>query len=371
MTVDTFTPANGVATRPAPLGPGALAQQSADVMAYWAAAAADAARFVAPLVRTDFMPAHFRPRDHSQEALDLSIASGTAAVVFGLGVGLNPLQSLQGVYVIQGRPAMYAGTMVGLVQSKGHEIWTKELTDSRAVVCGRRKGSEHVEQATFTIQRAQQAGYVAKNAKYRTDPQAMLLARAQSDCCKRVARDVLMGLSSVEEMWDEEGTDDVAPAGRTVQRASSRKAPAPRAPEPKDEPDAEPPLDERIAAKRATRRQAARPARQVEDRPLPEPPVDGEPDGYEAAMGQTGPLATQDQLTKLSISLNELGITEVDARGAYIKSVIGRPVASRKELTADEASQVIEALAADLDARDRDDDGRDEVPAPDDAPPTP
>jgi hypothetical protein len=356
VTVDTFTPANGVATRPTT--PSDIAHQSADVMAYWASAASDAARFVAPLVRTDFMPAHFRPKGDSQEAMDLAIASGTAAVVFGLGVGLNPLQALQGVYVIQGRPAMYAGTMVGLVQSKGHEIWVKELTDSRAVVCGRRKGSEHTEQATFTIQRAQQAGYVAKNGKYRTDPQAMLLARAQSDCCKRVARDVLMGLSSVEEMWDEEGNGEPAASGRTMQRSSARKAPA-AVVTPEPEPTPEP---ERPAARRTQKR-----ARPVEDRPLPEVPAEGELDEYDAAMTEAaGNLASQEQLTKLSICLNELGITEVDARGRYIRSVIGRDVASRKELTADEASQVIESLGADLDARDFSDD----VPPVQDPPPT-
>jgi hypothetical protein len=328
-------------------------------MAAWASAASDAARFVAPLVRTDFMPAHFRPRNDTQEALEQAIASGTAAVVFGLGVGLNPLQALQGVYVIQGRPAMYAGTMVGLVQAAGHEIWTKELTDARAVVCGRRKGSEHVEQATFTIQRAQQAGYVAKNGKYRTDPQAMLLARAQSDCCKRVARDVLMGLSSVEEMWDEEGNPDApATTARTMQRASARKA-APAVTAAPEEPGAEAaPEPARPAAKRAQRRHQP-------PEPQPADLMDPEMDGYDAAMGREpgAPLASEAQLTKLAISMQELGISARADRLAYARSVVGREVASSKELTVEEASQVIEALAADLDARDRevDDDGRELV----------
>ena len=36
----------------------------------------------------------------------------------------------------------------------GHDVWVEEQTDKRAVVCGQRRGSEHVQKSTWTIDRA-------------------------------------------------------------------------------------------------------------------------------------------------------------------------------------------------------------------------
>lgn len=328
MTVDTYQPSNGLAVPT--VGTGGIAVQSAHVMASWAQAANDAHRFVMPLIRTDFMPAHFRPKGNSDEAYALAVASATAAVLYGLEVGLSPLQALQGTYVIQGRPTMYAGTMVAILQSKGHEIWTEDLTDSRAVVCGQRQGSSRVERAVFTMQRASTAGYVSKNQKYKTDPQAMLLARAQSDCCKRVARDALLGIAySVEEMWDEQGDGQPAPAKRTVKRAPARAAlTAPATP------DAASPAPPPAVAQEG-------------------PPLPGEEE--QAAEPAAPSLITDPQMAKMHASFNDVGITERDDRLAYAAQVIGRDVTTSKELTVGEASAVIEALVADAAGEPRDD----------------
>lgn len=293
MTVELFT-------EPPTASP-ARAESGASSIIAWAHAASDAARLVTPLVQTDFVPAHFRG----------NVAAATAAVLYGAEAGLSPLQALQGVYVISGRPALYARAMLAITLSQGHQVWTEELTDARAVVCGQRKGTQHTERVVWTMDRAKKAGYT-KNAKYGSDPQSMLLARAQSDVCRRVAPDALLGMSySVEELEDEAAP----PAPVTVmQREPVRRAqrkpvePAPAAPEPDLEPDLEPPA--------AT-------------------PTDESPD-----------LITSAQSRMLHAALNEHGLGNRDDGLAYISSVIGRDVDTSKDLSKGEASRVIDQLTA-------------------------
>lgn len=66
----------------------------------------------------------------------------------------------------------------------------------------------------------------------------------------------------------------------------------------------------------------------------PRPAVAPNPDGI-----------TQAQLTKLAISLKELGMTDREKGLAYLSDTVGRPITSSKELTKAEASRVIEDLA--------------------------
>jgi hypothetical protein len=58
---------------------------------------------------------------------------------------------------------------------------------------------------------------------------------------------------------------------------------------------------------------------------------------------------TQAQLGKIGALMGELGIRERAEALGYVGGVIGRAVESRNDLTKDEASKVIESLAADAD----------------------
>lgn len=213
----------------------ALRDEAPGALVAWADAASAAHRLTAPLVQTPFVPEHFRPKGDSEEAIRIAQASATAAVLFGAEAGLSPLQALQGIYVIGGKPAMYARTMLAITVGQGHAVWTEELTDTRAIVCGKRRGAEHTERVVWTLERARKAGYT-RNAKYNTDPQAMLLARAQSDVCRRVAPDALLGLAySVEELEDEEPTDTQPTAPRRAKRRALDLAPEPELETPEEQ----------------------------------------------------------------------------------------------------------------------------------------
>lgn len=192
-----------------PAVPGASKDAATDLVA-WARAADAAYTLAKMLVETAFCPAHFKGKP--QDA--------AASIMFGSELHLSPLQALNGVYMIGGKPALYAKTMVAVLLSVGHSVWTVEKTDDGVTVSGCRAGSSTVETETWTLSRAERAGYT-KNAKYRSDPQSMLLARAQSDVCRRVAPDALLGMAySAEELQMEEGAPE-APARPLCRRGGA------------------------------------------------------------------------------------------------------------------------------------------------------
>jgi len=303
----------------------------------WARTAKAAADLVDSMLDSPFVPDSFRPRldpraseQEREMARRITLATATAAVLYGGEIGLSPMQSLNNVIVIKGRPGLYAETMVALVQAAGHEIWTEEVTDTRAVVCGRRRGSAFVERAVFTMERARKAGYL-KNAKYTEDPQSMLYARAASIACRRTAPEVLKGVAAIEELRDGDQT------------AYSEMETAPDAPAVSGGHPASPPT--------RTAQRKARP-QPVAAIPAEPPPLPGEA-GYDEPSRRTGETAvepptealrTDAQSARIFATLKDQGITDKDESRDIIRRMVGRDLASSKELTRAEAGALIDRL---------------------------
>jgi hypothetical protein len=265
----------------------------------WAGAATAAHQLATSLTRTSFVPKAFQG----------NAGDATAAIILGDELGLSPLSALRSIYIISGTPALYARTMVALAMSHGHEVWTESSADREVIVCGRRKGSEHVERSSWTIDRARKAGYT-NNKKYDSDPQAMLWAKAAGEIARKIAPDVLAGVPhSVEDLELEDApTQKVTRAPRTVQRQAKPVAPEPEFDEPAQEP---------VKAD----------AERVEE------PI------------------TPKQLTALNAALSQdLGFTERDDKLAYLSGELGREIGSSKDVTKREAMRLLDGFAADKDA---------------------
>ncbi|WP_406083083.1 hypothetical protein OHA01_26245 [Micromonospora zamorensis] len=193
----------------------------------WAHAAHAAHSLAEGLCNTQFVPAAYRGKP----------AEAAAAILAGAEVGLSPLASLRAFHNIQGTPTLSAQALRGIVQGLGHDIRIVESNDKHAVVTGRRKGEDEWQTSTWTIERAQQAGYPAKNANWRTNPAAMLVARASTEVSRWIASDAIMGMPyTVEEIRDEGNTYEARPAPRIVSAADFIEQPA----EAPAEPDVEP-----------------------------------------------------------------------------------------------------------------------------------
>ena len=127
--------------------------------------------------------------------------NGAAAILYGAELGLNPIQSLQQIFVVHGAPAIYARTAVALVKRAGVLVETVSSTDDAVSVRGTDHRTGQVEQSTWDIARATKAGYTS-NKKYQTDPQAMLFAKAAMEVCRKIAPDVLLGIPYSREELD-------------------------------------------------------------------------------------------------------------------------------------------------------------------------
>lgn len=160
------------------------------------------------LCYTALVPKHFRVFNGDNEQERAKAGDGAVAIMAGARWGLGPIEALQNIFVVHGQPSTYARTMGAVVMSHGHEIETVESSASKVVLRGRRKGAEEWQTCTWTIERADQAGYVKANTKYKTEPENMLYARALAEISRRIAPDALLGMPySSEELRDAEIID--------------------------------------------------------------------------------------------------------------------------------------------------------------------
>lgn len=251
---------------------------------------------------TNFVPTPLRGKS----------AEVAACILTGREIGVGPMESLQKIHIIEGRPSLSAELMRSLVFKAGHQLRVVESTPSKCVVAGRRRGDEEWTQVSWSIEDARKAGVDGK-AVWKKHPRQMLSARATSELCRLIFPDALGGISyTPDEIEDMEPEPTV-----TVSRAESPKRTVRRA-QVAAEP-AEPPLDEPVEA-------------EVVDVPLP---ADDVPDAI-----------TSQQLKKLGLLMRERDMTDRTEALEFVAGVVGRPIESRNDLTKAEASQVIDALEA-------------------------
>lgn len=176
--------------------PTIMAAPSAAVvdLAAWAAELTAAHQIGSALCKTAFVPKDFQGKPDA----------AAAAILAGKSLGMDPLSALQNIFVIHGRPGLYARTMHALVIAQGHEVIRTHAAPQAVTVQARRKGSAEWQEFTWTMERATAAGYVKTNAKYKDNPIAMLTAKALAEACRVIAPDVLTGVAAyaVEELED-------------------------------------------------------------------------------------------------------------------------------------------------------------------------
>jgi hypothetical protein len=128
------------------------------------------------------------------------------AICYGRELGLNALQSLQGVRVIHGRAAPFGDTLLGVCMARPdwlHGVfaeWTtgKPFTDEWTAHCrvGRAGRQQHVV-ATFSWADAKKADLISKPGPWQQWPARMLKLKARSLALRDTFPDVLCGLHAV------------------------------------------------------------------------------------------------------------------------------------------------------------------------------
>lgn len=124
------------------------------------------------------------------------------AMQWGAELGLKPLQSLQNLAVINGRPALWGDAVIALVLSSPVCDYVTEDDDGETATCRvkRKGGQEQVR--TFSMEDAKRAGLAGKQGPWMQYPKRMRQMRARAFALRDVFPDVLRGMAVAEELQD-------------------------------------------------------------------------------------------------------------------------------------------------------------------------
>lgn len=128
-------------------------------------------------------------------------------VQWGYEMGLAPMQALQNIAVINGKPSVYGDAAMALVQASSvcediEEYFEDEGTPNPVAVCvAKRKGRKPVV-AKFSVEDAKRAGLWGKQGPWQAYPKRMMQMRARGFALRDAFPDVLKGLITAEEAQD-------------------------------------------------------------------------------------------------------------------------------------------------------------------------
>lgn len=145
-------------------------------------------------------------------------------LLYGQELGLAPMQAIQTIDVMKGRPSLRANLWVALARKAGHKVRVVEETATSCTVKVTRHDDPEPHIVTYTLEDAKTAGLLS-NSNYAKNPKAMLYARAASTCCRRACPEVAMGFSDEYELHASE------PAARpTLAQVAAERTDQPAAP---------------------------------------------------------------------------------------------------------------------------------------------
>lgn len=131
----------------------------------------------------------------------------------GAEVGLKPMQALQNIAVINGRPSLWGDAMLAVCRQSNNFEYIDETFDkaSMTATCkAKRKGEPEVVR-TFSQEDAKKAKLWGKVGPWEQYPERMLAARARGFALRDAFADALRGMISAEEARDYQTIERVAP----------------------------------------------------------------------------------------------------------------------------------------------------------------
>jgi hypothetical protein len=144
------------------------------------------------------------------------------AMQMGAEVGLSPMQAIQNIAVINGRPSLWGDAALGVVRNHPHcqsvrEWMEGNVKDMNAVAfCAVIRRGQAEEIRSFSIDQAKKAGLWGKTGPWTQYPERMLQMRARGFAIRDTFPDALRGLHIAEEAQD---IIDITPpeSGRKVE----------------------------------------------------------------------------------------------------------------------------------------------------------
>lgn len=306
----------------------------------WIQVVSDVIKIANVICDTPFVP----------DGLRGSAPAVAAAILSGREMGLGMMTSLANIDVIRGKPTQKPLLMRAMILERGHKWVDVDVTDTRAVVRGCRRGESEWTEVTFTADQAKKAGLNLGNY-----PADKLYARASSRLAKRKFADVIMGIPYTPDDI-EDGVDDSEIGTVTESAPAAAEQPKPRTAQRAKRPQSSPPAQ---AANPPS--PAAVPASPSRDAGGDLPPLPGEDepkaiDLHPEISPATPPPSvpgefervTPKQLTAIWTVLSEVflfGKDERDEARKVCAHIVNRDLASSRDLTKQEAATVLDTLA--------------------------
>lgn len=148
------------------------------------------------LARSQFVPKDFRGNE----------GDVLAAVLFGRSLGLDPMQALQSIAVVNGKPSIYGDTALAVVRASGLVTSVQESIegegDKMVAVCKVTRANGDVVEQRYTVDDAKKAQLWGKSGPWSQYPKRMLQMRARGFALRDAAPDALRGLITREEAQD-------------------------------------------------------------------------------------------------------------------------------------------------------------------------
>ena len=160
-------------------------------------------------------------------------------IVAGMEVGLNPMQAVQSIALVNGRPVLWGDGLIALVRGSGLckyiSEWAEGEGDKAVAYCRtQRLGEPEPVERSFSMADAKTAGLAGKTGPWKSYPKRMLQMRARGFALRDAYPDVIKGIGVREEQEDARYHEraDRAPRGgggasRGAQIIEQARAPAP------------------------------------------------------------------------------------------------------------------------------------------------
>ena len=124
------------------------------------------------------------------------------AIQWGMELGLQPMQAMQSIAVINGRPSLWGDAVIALVRSSPLCEYVTESDDGETATCRVRRRGEEEAVRTFSMADAKAAGLLGKAGPWTQYPKRMRQMRARSFALRDVFPDVLRGMPVAEDLQD-------------------------------------------------------------------------------------------------------------------------------------------------------------------------
>ena len=160
-----------------------------------------AQRMVKPLATSDLVPTAFKN----------NIGSCLIALNLANRIGADPLQVMQSLYIVHGKPSFSSAFLIACFNQCGrytairYEMFGERDTDGwgcKAYTTEKATG-ELIEGVAVTIGMAKAEGWFGKaGSKWKTMPELMMRYRAATFLIRSVAPEIALGFQSTEEVRD-------------------------------------------------------------------------------------------------------------------------------------------------------------------------